>query len=137
METYSLITCFHLTLLCGAVLQILFTTGCSAPPLSTEGYPSQAAMRGKTRAEILSCAGPPIHEIRNGPVTELRYFRKASILEESGTASKGSSPGVHHGCWVSVMVQDDRVEAVHYRFVPDFVDASDDCEEILSNCGSP
>jgi hypothetical protein len=136
METSCLISPYRLNLWCAAVLSTLFVTGCNFSPPIMEGYPAQTAMRGKTKAEILSCAGQPIHETQEGPMTELRYYREAPMLEESGTASKSSMPSIHHGCWVSIMVKDDRVADVRYRFVPDFFDASNDCEEIFSNCGS-
>ena len=46
----------------------------------------------------------------------------------------GPSPTVHHGCWATVILQDQRVNQVRYRFVPSSVDASNDCEEIFANC---
>jgi hypothetical protein len=119
-----------------AALWIMYAIGCSFSPPITDGYPAQTRMRGKLKAEVLSCAGRPISETQEGSMTELRYYREAPMLEESGTASKGSMPSIHHGCWASLMLKDDRVEEVRYRFVPDFVDASNDCEDIFSNCGS-
>lgn len=112
-------------------------TGCRSTMPITEGYPHQTAMRGKTRAEVLQCAGAPLRERQTDTVTELYYYREAPILEESGIATKGSLPKVHHGCWVSVILREDLVQKVRYQFVPEFFNASNDCEEVFVNCGAP
>lgn len=136
METFGLMPPCRPILACVITLSALYAISCASSPPITEGHQAQTRMRGKLKAEVLSCAGRPISETQEGSVTELRYYREAPMLEESGTASKGSMPSVHHGCWASLMLKDDRVEEVRYRFVPDFVDASNDCEDIFSNCGS-
>ncbi|GMV50016.1 MAG: hypothetical protein AMXMBFR67_15590 [Nitrospira sp.] len=64
----------------------------------------------------------------------LRYYREAPLLEESMVSSKTSRPTVHHGCWATVVLREERVEGVHYRFVPSSVDASNDCEAIFARC---
>jgi hypothetical protein len=119
-------------LLAGFTLAVLGACVTAAPV--TEGYPIQEAMKGKTRQHILSCAGKPMREIQDGDLTLLRYYREAPILEESSVGSKGSLPGIHHGCWATVILEGEKVEDVHYRYVPPFFDASNDCEEIFMNC---
>ena len=136
METFGLMPSCRPVLWCLAILSALYAISCSVSPPITDGYPAQTHMRGKLKAEVLTCVGRPISETQEGSVTELRYYREAPMLEESGTASKGSMPSIHHGCWASILLKDGRVEEVRYRFVPDFVDASNDCEDIFSNCGS-
>jgi hypothetical protein len=91
-------------------------------------------MRGKSKEQVLACAGSPLREWQEGEITLLRYYREASLLEESMVASKGSRPTLHHGCWATVAMQGNRVDEVRYRFVPDSVDASDHCEEIFAGC---
>ncbi len=113
---------------------VLWLSGCAGVPPVTEGYPSQSAMPGKTKAQLLACAGPPTRQGSDGALTLLRYYREAPMLEESVVGSKSSHAGLHHGCWATVVLRGDRIEAVHYRFVPDSVDASDDCEEIFADC---
>lgn len=103
----------------------------------TKGYPHQTAMRGKTRAEVLHCAGAPLRERHTGTIAELFYYREAPILEESGIASKGSIPKVHHGCWVTVILRQDRIVDVQYQFVPDFFNAANDCEHVFQQCTVP
>ncbi len=100
----------------------------------TEGYPHQQGLLGKSKQEVLACAGPPLQERVEGPLTTLRYYKEAPLLEESMVGSKGSRPTVHHGCWASVVLQDQRVNHVRYRFVPSSVDASNDCEAIFADC---
>ncbi|MBX3236655.1 MAG: hypothetical protein KF814_10910 [Nitrospiraceae bacterium] len=118
------------------ILFLLLTElgGCASAPPVTEGYPIQSAMPGKTTAQLLSCAGTPTRQSTEGEITLLRYYREAPMLEESVVGSKGSHAGIHHGCWATVVLRDDRIEAVRYRFVPNSVDASNDCEEIFANC---
>ena len=111
-----------------------FVLGCQSSPPVTEGYPHQQALQGKTLQQVLACAGPPLQKRENGPVTTLRYYREAPLLEESMVSSKGSRPTVHHGCWATVILQDQHVDRVQYHFVPSSMDASNDCEDIFANC---
>lgn len=41
---------------------------------------------------------------------------------------------MRHGCWATVSLADEHVTDVRYRFVPDTIDASNDCEEIFALC---
>ena len=108
--------------------------GCHSTPPVTEGYPHQQALRGKSTAQVLTCAGSPQQEHVDGSLTMLRYYKEAPLLEESMVSSKGSRPTAHNGCWATVVLQGDHVDQVWYRFVPSSVDASNDCEEIFANC---
>lgn len=121
-----------------AMLAVLVTAGlqfaCHSTPPITEGYPHQQALRGKSKHDVVACAGAPLQEREEGTRTTLRYYKEAPLLEESMVGSKGSRPTVHHGCWATVILQDQRVDQVRYRFVPSSVDASNDCEEIFANC---
>ena len=108
--------------------------GCHIAPPVTEGYPHQQALRGMSKAQVLSCAGPPQQEHADGSRTMLRYYQEAPLLEESMVSSKSSRPTAHHGCWATVVLEDDHVNQVRYRFVPSSVDASNDCEVIFANC---
>lgn len=108
--------------------------GCHSTPPITEGYPHQRALQGKSKEQVLACAGTPLQEREDGAVAMLRYYKEAPLLEESMVSSKSSRPTVHHGCWATVVIQHQRVDQVQYRFVPSSVDASNDCEEIFANC---
>ncbi|MGQ0666172.1 MAG: hypothetical protein ACT4O4_03980 [Nitrospiraceae bacterium] len=112
---------------------MLWLVGCVTPAQVGE-YPNQQKMVGKPKAEILACAGMPKKEMREGKLTLLRYYREAPILEESQPIGKGSVSTIRHGCWATVVLTDDQVVDVRYRFVPPTFDASNDCEEIFEPC---
>ncbi len=116
------------------VLTAVLLLACHSAPLITEGYPHQQSLRGKNREQVLACAGTPLREWQDREFTLLRYYREAPLLEESMVSSKSSRPTVHHGCWATVLLQQNRVDQVQYRFAPSSVDASNDCEEIFARC---
>ncbi|MBH0200544.1 MAG: hypothetical protein HP497_14220 [Nitrospira sp.] len=115
------------------VFAIVGLAGCSTPAQVGE-YPNQQILVGKARSVILACAGAPKKEITEGEFTLLRYYREAPILEESQPVGKSSISTIRHGCWATVVLADDRVVGVRYRFVPPSFDASNDCEEIFDAC---
>ena len=126
----------HIRARSGMLIPVLagIMLGCHSTPPITEGYPHQRALQGKSKEQVLACAGTPLQEREDGAVTMLRYYKEAPLLEESMVSSKSSRPTVHHGCWATVVIQHQRVDQVQYRFVPSSVDASNDCEEIFANC---
>lgn len=107
-----------------------------ATPAQVGEYPNQQKLTGMSKATILACAGAPKKAFTEGGVTFLRYYREAPILEESRPVGKGSISTIRHGCWATVVLSDDRVTNVHYRFVPPTFDASNDCEDIFESCVS-
>lgn len=119
---------FALVLAGGAALM-----SCSTPAHVGE-YPNQQRMVGQSKSATLACAGTPKKETVDGERTVLHYYREAPILEESRPVGKGSFATIRHGCWATVVLSDDRVVDVHYRFVPATFDASNDCEEIFETC---
>ena len=108
-------------------------TACTAP-VHVGTYPNQQRMVGTTKAALLTCAGTPKKELTDGEVSLLRYYREAPILEESQPVGKGSVSTIRHGCWATVIVADDRVVEIRYRFVPPTFDASNDCEALFQSC---
>lgn len=120
------------------VLALVLTGGvglvnCNTPAHVGE-YPNQQRMVGQSNSAILACAGTPKKATIDGERTVLQYYREAPILEESRPVGKGSFATVRHGCWATVVLNNDRVVDVHYRFVPPTFDASNDCEEIFETC---
>jgi hypothetical protein len=112
---------------------MLWLASCATPARVGE-YPNQKKMVGKSKLEVLACAGLPKEEREEEEFTLLRYYREAPILEESQPVSKGSFSTIRHGCWATVVLANDRVVDVRYRFVPPSFDASNDCEEIFESC---
>lgn len=107
--------------------------GC-ATQAEVREYPNQLAVTGKTKSQILACAGTPLKEITDKKISLLRYYKEAPMFEESRPFGKGSTAAIHHGCWATVILENDRVAEVRYRFVPSTYDASDECEEIFEPC---
>lgn len=57
------------------------------------------------------------------------------MLEESRPVLKGSVPGIHHGCWASLLIENDQVTGVEFRTVPEGAEKEDDeCEAIFQGC---
>lgn len=121
-----------LALTLGLTVPILLAS-CSAPAHVGE-YPNQQRMVGKSKSAILACAGTPQKETSDSERTVLHYYREAPILEESRPVGKGSFATIRHGCWATVVLVDDRVVDVQYRFVPPTFDASNDCEDMFDSC---
>jgi hypothetical protein len=107
--------------------------GCAASQ-PIEPNPIGKALLGKSKQELVSCAGNPLEETKTDEGTVLTYYKEAPMLEESFSSSKGSRSGVHHGCWAHLLMGDDHVVGVEYRSVPRSVDAIDHCEEIFHAC---
>ena len=115
------------------ILAVIGLAGCGTPAVVRE-YPNQQAMTGKTKSHVLACAGAPLKELHDQEFTFLRYYKEAPMLEESMPSGKGSFPTIRHGCWATVVLENEKVAEVHYRFVPSTFDASDECEEIFERC---
>lgn len=108
-------------------------TGCAS---SQQIAPSPVgkALLGKSKQELLACAGNPLQETQTTEGAILTYYKEAPMFEESFSLSKGSTSGAHHGCWAHLLMGDDRVVGVEYRSAPRSVDAADHCEEIFHSC---
>ena len=107
--------------------------GCAAS-LSTAPSPIGKALIGKSKQELVVCAGNPLQERKTDEGTVLSYYKEAPMFEESFSHSKGSRSGAHHGCWAHILMEEDRVVGVEYRSVPRSVGATDHCEEIFHTC---
>jgi len=108
--------------------------GCAASQ-PIEPKPIGKGLLGKSKQELVACAGSPLQETKTGEGTVLSYYKEAPMFEESFSHSKGSRSGAHHGCWAYLLMGDDRVVGVEYRSVPRSVAATDHCEEIFHICG--
>ncbi|SPP66597.1 conserved exported hypothetical protein [Nitrospira lenta] len=123
----------HLLAIAAGMLGLATVTGCATAATVGE-YPNQQKVIGKSKAEVLACAGKPVKEQTRNDVVLLQYYREAPILEESQPVGKGSMSTNRHGCWATVVLTDDRVTDVRYRFAPPSMDASNDCEAIFDPC---
>jgi hypothetical protein len=116
-----------------ALVLVGWLSGC-AIPATIENPPSGERLIGKSRQDLLACAGNPLHVIPVSDGTVFRYYKEAPMLEESFVGSKGSKAGIHGGCWAHVLLSEDRIAGVEYRPVPETLKATDQCEEIFRSC---
>ena len=115
------------------IISFVGLIGCVASQ-PVEPNPIGRALLGKSKQELLACAGSPLKESKTAEGTVLSYYKEAPMFEESFASSKASRPGAHHGCWAHLLMGEDRVVGVEYRSVPRSVDATDHCEEIFHIC---
>ena len=115
------------------VCTAVWLVGCAASQ-PIEPNPIGKALLGKSKQDLVSCAGSPLQETKTVEGTVLTYYKEAPMFEESFSSSKGSRSGVHHGCWAHLLMGDDRVVGVEYRSAPPSVHATDHCEEIFHTC---
>ena len=116
-----------------ALLILAVITACATTP----GVPDdeiRKALLGKSQAEILACAGTPVQENQTEQGLILRYYREAPMFDESGVFLKGSRPGVHRGCWVSLLFEKDHVVGAEYRSAPESLGDVRLCDGIFESC---
>src|SRR5262249_49790952 len=77
--------------------------GCAGPQ-PVDPNPIGKAMLGKSKQELVACAGNPLQDTRTTEGIVLSYYKEAPMFEESFASSKASRPGVHHGCWARVLM---------------------------------
>jgi len=124
-------------ILFGVATIVLLFGGCaSTPPEKKSDNPTAQRLIGKTQEAILKCAGRPFKEVPYGHGLVLRYYKEAPILEESRSFLKGSTPGEHHGCWASLLIEKEEVTGVEFRTVPQGAgtEEDDECEAIFATC---
>lgn len=91
----------------------------------------EEALIGKTEQELLVCTAVSPSERTLGDVTQLMFYKEASLLEESFPISKGSVSQPHHGCLAHVQLREGRVDSVHYHAVPPSHAGYDHCDRSL------
>lgn len=119
-----------------AIIVLLFSGCASDPPEKKSDNPIAQRLIGKTQTAIVSCAGAPVREASYGHGVVLRYYKEAPMLEESRSFLKGSTPGEHHGCWASLLIENEEVTGVEFRTVPEGAgtEEDDECEAIFAGC---
>src|SRR5690242_6246338 len=91
----------------GSMIGILLH-GCASVPVQDVAQLTAQNLIGKSQADLLQCARPLINQSNYGQASVLLYYKEATIFEESRPFLKGSRPGVHHGCWARVLIENDR-----------------------------
>jgi hypothetical protein len=90
-----------------ATVIIFFLTACASAPEGTRDNTVAKQLLGKSRAELLQCAGTPVKEVVHGDGVIFRYYKEAPMLDESRPFLKGSIAQSHHGCWVRLLLEKD------------------------------
>lgn len=126
----------RLRLLALALPAVLAFDAC-ASDRSSERQSVGPALVGKSRQDIVTCAGAPLREIQTADGTVLKYYKEIPMLEESQVSSKGSRPRAHGGCWASISISQDRVIGVEFDSVPVSGQADLSCEDIFETCVTP
>ncbi|MEQ1793858.1 MAG: hypothetical protein ABL970_06670 [Nitrospira sp.] len=127
-------TLLRMLILPSSLVGLMAISGCATTPAVVGEYPNQQKVMGKSKAAVLACAGKPVKEQSRNDVVLLQYYREAPVLEESQPVGKGSMSTNRHGCWATVVLTDDHVTDIRYRFAPPSMDASNDCEAIFDPC---
>ena len=92
-------------------------------------------LRGKTKQELLACAGAPRSERTAQSLTTMVYQEEAELIELSVPGAKSSGArSLPHRCRATVLLKDGRVADVHYESVPAGFGAEDHCNEIFVRC---
>jgi hypothetical protein len=115
---------------------LLFLACAMADQREARDSQRQHILIGKTKQDVLACAGAPIRGSEDGEMAELIYYKEASLLEESFPGSKGSIARIHHGCRAKVQFKGDRVTGVSYQSVPNSYHDEDHCDEIFESCSA-
>lgn len=114
---------------------VLLLGGCVSALPQTSANPRAQSLLGKSQADILQCAGKPVKQTSHKEGVIFRYYKEASMFEESRPVLKGSQPGIHHGCWAGLLIENGQVTGVEFRTVPEGAEKEDDeCEEIFQQC---
>jgi hypothetical protein len=127
---------FRLTKMGRLVLVGLLFTACAGGPSDRSDAVKMAdVLKGKTKQDLLACAGAPRSERTAQSLTTMVYQEEAELVELSVPGAKSSGPRDRpHRCRATVTLQDDRVTDVRYESVPKWLGAENHCDEIFAHC---
>ena len=114
---------------------LLFASCAGGPSDRSDTVKMADVLRGKTKQELLACAGAPRSERTSQSLTTMVYQEEAELVELSVPGAKSSGPrDVPHRCRATVILKDDRVTDVRYESVPKWLGAENHCDEIFAHC---
>lgn len=118
------------------VLAGLLASACVGGPADRAGAVKMVeALKGKTKQELLACAGAPKRESLLQGLTAMVYQEEAELVELSVPGAKSSGArSVPHSCRATVILEGDRVTDVRFESMPAWLGAEDHCEEIFARC---
>ena len=100
-----------------------------------DALPVFSLVMGKSKTDILACAGHPYQEAMRGDAIILGYYKEEALLDRSNVVSKGSFPEPRHSCWANLLLENDHVTGVEFWPVPDTVTNTYNCQSIFEACG--
>jgi hypothetical protein len=135
LRRFGLLQRRHTTAIVGMVMALVWIgEGCTTPAHDPRSQIATALL-GKTKNELVNCAGKPLQELVQRDVTVLIYYKDAPELESSFMGSKSGMLRKRHGCRARIVLTNDRVEGIEYESVPETFGGEDHCDEIFQGCG--
>lgn len=114
---------------------VWLTLGSCAPAPPQQRSQIATTLLGKTKQELVTCAGMPLNEFVRSDATELIYYKDSPKLEESFMGAKSSIRAERpHGCRARIYLKEDRVEGIEYESVPATFAGEDHCDAIFQAC---
>lgn len=114
---------------------LLFAACVGGPADRAEAVKMADVLKGKTKQDLLACAGAPRRESMSEGLTAMVYQHDAELVELSVPGAKSSGArDVPHGCRATVILKDGRVTDVRYESVPEWIGAENHCEQIFARC---
>ena len=118
-----------------ALLGLSFITCAGGPADRAVPVKMVDVLKGKTKQDLLACAGAPQRESTSQGLTAMVYQEEAELVELSIPGAKSSGArSIPHSCRATVIIKDGRVTDVRFESVPEWIGAEDHCEEIFLRC---
>lgn len=118
-----------------ALAGLLLTACAGGPADRSDAGKMGDVLKGKTKQDLLACAGAPRRESTSEGLTAMVYQHDAELVELSVPSAKSSGArDVPHSCRATVILKDGRVTDVRYESVPAWLGAENHCEEIFARC---
>jgi len=118
-----------------ALTGLLLTACAGGPADRAEAVKMVDVLKGKTKQDLLACAGAPQRESASQGLTAMVYQEEAELVELSVPGAKSSGARrIPHSCRATVILKDGRVTDVRFESVPEWIGAEDHCEEIFLRC---
>lgn len=109
-----------------ALTGMLFAACVGGPADRVDAAKIADVLKGKTKQDILTCAGAPRGERVSQGLTAMVYQKEAKLVELSLPGAKSSGArSVPHRC---------RATDVRYESVPEWLGAQNHCEEVFARC---
>lgn len=114
----------------------LLLAACAGGPADRSDAVKMAdVLKGKTKQDLLTCAGVPHRESTSQGLRVLVYQEEAELVERSVPGAKSSGArDVPHSCRATITLKNDRVAEVRYESVPAWLGAENHCEQIFARC---